>query len=43
MYCSLTLTGLRAENNAKLEVKMKELFQTEGPALLEVITDPDKL
>ncbi len=43
MYCSLTLTGLRAENNVEVEAKMKELFQTEGPALLEVITDLDKL
>jgi len=42
MYCSLTLKGLSAEYNAKLEVKMKELFQTEGRALLEVITDLDK-
>jgi thiamine pyrophosphate-dependent acetolactate synthase large subunit-like protein len=41
MFCSLTLTGLRAEKN--VEVEMKELFQTEGPALLEIITDPDKL
>lgn len=37
------MAGLRAENNIELEVKMKELFQTEGPALLEVISDPDKL
>ena len=43
MYCSLTLTGLRAENNVEVEAKMKELFQTEAPALLEVITDLDKL
>ena len=40
---SCGMTGLRAENNVEVEVKMKELFQTEGPALLEVITDPDKM
>jgi thiamine pyrophosphate-dependent acetolactate synthase large subunit-like protein len=43
MFCSLTLTGLRVENNIEVEAKMKGFFQTEGPALLEVITDPDKL
>ena len=43
MFCSLTLTGLRVENNIEVEAKMKELFQTEGPALLEIITDIDKL
>ncbi|MFT6966590.1 MAG: thiamine pyrophosphate-dependent acetolactate synthase large subunit-like protein [Marivirga sp.] len=43
MFCSLTLKGLRAENNVEVQAKMKELFQTEGPALLEVITDPDKM
>ena len=43
MLCSLTLKGLRAENNIEIEAKMKELFQTEGPALLEIITDIDKL
>jgi len=40
---SCGMTGLRAENNLEVEAKMKELFQVEGPALLEVITDPDKL
>jgi nitrite reductase/ring-hydroxylating ferredoxin subunit len=40
---SCGMTGLRAENNVEVEAKMKELFQTEGPALLEVITDPDKM
>jgi thiamine pyrophosphate-dependent acetolactate synthase large subunit-like protein len=43
MFCSLTLTGLRAEKNVEVEAKMKELFQTEGLALLDVITDPDKM
>ena len=40
---SCGMKGLRAENNAEVEDKMKELFQTEGPVLLEIITDPDKL
>ena len=40
---SCGMTGLRAENNVEVEAKMKELFQTKGPALLEVITDPDKM
>jgi pyruvate oxidase len=40
---SCGMTGLRAENNVEVEAKMKELFQTEGPALLEIITDPDKM
>jgi len=40
---SCGMTGLRAVNNAEVEDKMKELFQTEGPVLLEIITDPDKL
>tara|TARA_B100000795_G_scaffold249412_1_gene216926 strand:- start:2159 stop:2383 length:225 start_codon:yes stop_codon:yes gene_type:complete len=43
MFCSLTLTRLRTENNVEFEAKKKELIQTEGPALLEVISDPDKL
>ena len=40
---SCGMKGLRAENNTEIEAKMKELFQIEGPALLEVITDADKM
>lgn len=40
---SCGMIGLRAENDTEVEAKMKELFQAEGPALLEIITDPDKM
>tara|TARA_R110001583_G_scaffold73390_3_gene204331 strand:+ start:35792 stop:37735 length:1944 start_codon:yes stop_codon:yes gene_type:complete len=40
---SCGMIGLRAENNSEIEDKMKQLFQTEGPALLEIVTDPDKM
>lgn len=40
---SCGMAGMRAESPLELEEKMKELFRTEGPALLEVIADPDKM
>lgn len=40
---SCGMIGLRAESNSEIEDKMKQLFQTEGPALLEIVTDPDKM
>ena len=40
---SCGMKGLRAENKKEVAAKMKLLFETEGPALLEIITDPDKM
>ena len=40
---SCGMTGLRAETGEELEVKMEELMKIEGPVLLEVMTDPDKM
>jgi pyruvate oxidase len=40
---SCGMLGLRVENNSEIENKMKQLFQTKGPALLEIVTDPDKM
>jgi pyruvate oxidase len=40
---SCGMTGLHAETVDELEKAMQELFTIQGPALLEVITDPDKM
>jgi thiamine pyrophosphate-dependent acetolactate synthase large subunit-like protein/nitrite reductase/ring-hydroxylating ferredoxin subunit len=40
---SCGMIGLRAENNTEIAEKMKQLFEVDGPALLDVITDPDKM
>lgn len=40
---SCGMVGLHAETTEEIETKMKELFAIEGPALLEVITNPDKM
>ena len=40
---SCGMVGLRVENDAEIEKAMKQLFQTKGPALLEIVTDPDKM
>ena len=36
------MKGLHVTKNDELEAKMTELFNTEGPVLLEILTDPDK-
>ena len=40
---SCGMKGLHVTDGNELEVKMIDLFNTEGPALLEIITDPDKI
>jgi thiamine pyrophosphate-dependent acetolactate synthase large subunit-like protein len=40
---SCGMIGLRAVNNSEIGEKMEQLFLSEGPALLEVITDPNKM
>lgn len=40
---SCGMVGLRAENNSEIGMKMTQLFKAEGPALLEIVTDPDKM
>lgn len=40
---SCGMVGLYAETTEEIESGMKELFSIKGPALLEVITDPDKM
>lgn len=37
------IKGFRAENQEEVEIYMKELFEVNGPALLEITTDPDKI
>ena len=40
---SCGMIGLRVENSSEIEEKMTQLFQTKGPALLEIVTDPDEM
>lgn len=40
---SCGMLGLHVDSNEELERKMSELFSSEGPALLEIMTDPDKM
>ncbi len=40
---SCGIKGFRAVDNKSVEKCIKELFMVEGPALLEIITDPDKI
>jgi pyruvate oxidase len=40
---SCGMIGLRVENSSEIGVNMNQLFQAEGPALLEIVTDPDKM
>ncbi|MEM7182996.1 MAG: thiamine pyrophosphate-binding protein [Spirochaetota bacterium] len=40
---SCGITGLQASQPAELTKKLQQLFAVEGPALLEVLTDPDKM
>jgi len=40
---SCGIKGLRAESSEDVEKLMKELFEIEGPALLEITTDPAKI
>jgi pyruvate oxidase len=40
---SCGMVGLYVNEQGDLEAKMKELFESEGPALLEIMTDPDKM
>lgn len=37
------MKGYRAEDSSSVERYMKKLFETDGPALLEITTDPDKI
>jgi thiamine pyrophosphate-dependent acetolactate synthase large subunit-like protein len=39
---SCGMKGLHLTKNDKLKAKMTELFNTEGPVLLEILTDLDK-
>jgi hypothetical protein len=34
---------LRVENSSEIGVNMNQLFRAEGPSLLEIVTDPDKM
>ena len=40
---SCGIKGFKADNTDQVEHYMKQLFDVEGPALLEILTDPDKV
>lgn len=40
---SCGIKGFRAENTDQVEHYMKQLFEVDGPALLEILTDADKV